>query len=155
MQPLTTAFTIWQYVCMFIDCNGAYKVYTILIQKIWEEKTKNMETCLGAPEKTVVWIHIILNNNMVIKNIFTRYLKESCWLCYKQHFSFKYFPKYAVGWKISSKIVRPLLAALSINGLRDSDCEVTLKLFRWWVDQKTMGWIVYCHDTKVIFINNC
>ena len=39
-------------------------------------------------------------------------------LCSDQHFPFKYFPNFALAWKISLvKISRYLLAAVSINGL--------------------------------------
>ena len=45
-----------------------------------------------------------------------KYLKESLCLAYGQHSSFKYFLKTAFDKK-KSKMVRPVLAAVSINGL--------------------------------------
>ena len=48
-----------------------------------------------------------------MKRKFKKYLKESFCLTSGQHFSIKYFSKNA----FRSKIVRPVLAALSVNGL--------------------------------------
>ena len=42
---------------------------------------------------------------------------ESCWKCYDQHFSFKYFCQLCIRMKDFIKIVRPFLASVSINGL--------------------------------------
>ena len=39
--------------------------------------------------KIVVWIYGSFDNNFGLKKDFTKYLKESCWLSSKQHFSLK------------------------------------------------------------------
>ena len=43
----------------------------------------------------VVWILDTFQNNFGIGNGFTKCLLEKSWLCFFQHFSFKYFPIYA------------------------------------------------------------
>ena len=35
--------------------------------------------CLGVPCKIVVWIHITFDNNLVIQNLFAKYMKGSWW----------------------------------------------------------------------------
>ena len=52
-----------------------------------------------------------------IKHKFTKYLKESCCLSSDQHFSFKWFPENAFAGEIYHKSPRPVLAALSFNGV--------------------------------------
>ena len=47
-----------------------------------------------------------------------KYLKESCWQCSYQHFSFKYFANCAKNLKDFFKIVRLVLDVVSINGLK-------------------------------------
>ena len=72
---------------------------------------------LRVPQESIVCYFHTFENNLEIKQILTKYLKESCWLYSDKHFSFKYF-----WWKCFcevniNKIVRPILAALSANGL--------------------------------------
>ena len=76
-------------------------------------------------EKIFCYSHTFLNN-LVIKRKFTKYLKESCCLASDYHFSFKYFPKDAYVRKIYALIVRPVLAALIVNGLTQRD---TIQIF--------------------------
>ena len=54
-----------------------------------------------------------------MKQNFTKYLKEICCLSSDQHFSFKCFRKKCFCKGNISKIVRTLLAALSVNGLTE------------------------------------
>ena len=57
-------------------------------------------------------------NNFEIKHKFTNYLKGCCCLTSDEHFSFKYFQENAFLNKNISKIIRPLLASLSVYVLR-------------------------------------
>ena len=41
------------------------------------------------PTEIVIWIYDTFDNNLEIENDFTKYLKESCWKCYDECFSFK------------------------------------------------------------------
>ena len=59
---------------------------------------------LRVSPEIVVWIFNTFDKNFGIKNDFTKYLKESCWLCSDPHFSFKYFSKNAFAWKILPKL---------------------------------------------------
>ena len=52
------------------------------------------------------------HTDLEIKNVFTKYLKESCLLCSDQQSSFKY-----VSNEYFEEIARLLLAVVSINGL--------------------------------------
>ena len=77
-----------------------------------------VEFTLRVPLEIIVCYFHTYENNLGIKQKFTKYLKENCCLASDQHFSFKYFPKNASVWKVLSKIVRPVLATLSVNGLK-------------------------------------
>ena len=77
----------------------------------------NSFTLRGALESIVCYSHTF-GNNLGRKRKFTKYLKESCCLASDQHFSFNcFFWKCFSKWNIS-KIVRPVLAALSVNELK-------------------------------------
>ena len=73
---------------------------------------------LRDPLEIIVCYSDTFQNNLGIKQKFTKYLKESCRLTSLLHFSYNYFAKNAFVRKNISKIVRPVLAALSVNGLR-------------------------------------
>ena len=60
---------------------------------------------------------IFFDNNFGIENYFTKYLRKSCWLCSYCHFSIRCVSIYAFAWCDFIKIVRLLLAAVSMNGL--------------------------------------
>ena len=44
----------------------------------------------------MVWTHVHFENNLAINHLFAKHLKESCEYDYDEHFSFKYFLKYAL-----------------------------------------------------------
>ena len=71
---------------------------------------------LRVPLASIICYFHILQNNLRIKQTFTKYLKESCCLASDQHFSYKYFPKNAFVRKIYPKLSGFFLAALSVNG---------------------------------------
>ena len=48
---------------------------------------------LRVPRKVIFCYFHTFENNLEIKQVLTKYLKESCCLSSDQHFSFKYFPK--------------------------------------------------------------
>ena len=73
---------------------------------------------LRAPPESIVCYFYTFNNTLGIKRKFKKYLKESCCLTSGQHFSIKYFSKNAYCSKRNTKIVRPVSAALSVNGLK-------------------------------------
>ena len=73
---------------------------------------------LNVPLESVVCNFHTFENNLRIKQKFTKSLRESCCLTSGQHFSFRYFPKNAFDRKIFPKL----------SGL--SECE--------WVKQKKM-----------------
>ena len=104
-----------------------------LFLKVWNWQTKlsrgtlsengsnntkflNPFTLRAPPESIVCYFHT-LKNNLGIKRKFKKYLKESCCLTSGQHFSIKYFSQNAFCLKSNTKIVRPVSAALSVNGL--------------------------------------
>ena len=76
----------------------------------------NPFTLRAPPQSSVCYFHTF-ENNLGIKRKFKKKLKESCCLSAGQHFSIKYFPKNAFRSKGFTKLVRPVLAALSVNGL--------------------------------------
>ena len=46
----------------------------------------------------VGWVYDTFEDNLRIKNHFTKYLKESCLECSYKHIPFKYFPNFAFAW---------------------------------------------------------
>ena len=64
--------------------------------------------------RNIVCYFHTFESNLGMKRNFTKYLKEICCMSYNQHFSFKCFQKKCFR---KGNIVRPLLAALSVNGL--------------------------------------
>ena len=63
--------------------------------------------------------------------MFAKYLNESCYVASDKHSFFEYFPKYAFVSEIFPKIVRPVFAALSCNGLRlglGKECRVIISV---------------------------
>ena len=78
--------------------------------------TFNPFTLRAPPESIVCYFHTF-KNNLGIKRKFKKYLKESCCLTSGQYFSIKYFSQNAFCSKSNTKIVRPVSAALSVNGL--------------------------------------
>ena len=73
---------------------------------------------LKISSRNIVCYFHTFGNNLEIKRKIAKYFKESCCLSSDQHFSFKCFQKKCFCTENISKIVRPLLAALSVNGLR-------------------------------------
>ena len=73
---------------------------------------------LRDPLEIIVCYSDTFQNNLGIKQKFTKHLKESCWLTSLLHLSLNYFAKNAFVRKIFPKIVRSVLATLSVNGLR-------------------------------------
>ena len=59
---------------------------------------------LRVPLEGIVCYFRTFENNLGIKQTFTKYLKESCCLTSGQHSSFKYFPKNAFVRKIFPKL---------------------------------------------------
>ena len=72
---------------------------------------------LESFSRSIVCYFHTFGNNLGIKRKFAKYFKESCCLSSDQHFSFKCFKKKCFCKENISKIVRPLLAAMSVNGL--------------------------------------
>ena len=72
---------------------------------------------LRVPPETIVCYFHTFENNLGMKRKFKKYLKESFCLTSGQHFSIKYFYRNAFHSKSYTKIVRPVSAALSVNGL--------------------------------------
>ena len=75
---------------------------------------------LRFPLESIICYFRTFENNLGIEQTFTKYLMESCCLTSGQHSSFKYFLKNGFVRKNISKIVRPVLAGLSVNGLKQS-----------------------------------
>ena len=95
-SPLpTTTHPQWQTWRWEISTNAG-----LLHQKVWS---------------FVCYFHTF-ENNLGIKQIFTKLLIGICCLAYDQHFSFNYFPENVFLSEIFL-CVRPVLAALSVNGL--------------------------------------
>ena len=67
--------------------------------------------------ESIVCYSYTFENNLGIKRKFNKYLKESCCLASNQHFSFKCFFRKCFCKLNIFKNVRPILAALSVNGL--------------------------------------
>ena len=88
----------------------------------------NPFTLRGTLESVVCYSYTF-ENNMGIKRNFNKYLKESCCLASNQHFSFKCFFRKCFCKLNIFKIVRPILAALSVNGLRKDSKYRPLKCF--------------------------
>ena len=72
---------------------------------------------LGIPLAIIVCYSNTFENNLGIKQKFTKYLKESCCMASDQHFSFKFFPQNALVCKIFPKSSGLFLAVLSVNEL--------------------------------------
>ena len=77
----------------------------------------NPFTFKSSSQNNVCYFHTF-ENDLGMKRNFTKYLKEICCLSSDQHFSLKCFQKNCFCKGNISKIVRPLLAALSVNGLK-------------------------------------
>ena len=77
----------------------------------------NPFTLRGTME-SIVCYSCTFEDNLVIKRKLNKYLKRSCCLASNQHFSFKYFFRKCFCKLNIFKIVRPILAALSANGLK-------------------------------------
>ena len=65
---------------------------------------------LRVPLEIVVWIFDTFDNNLGSENNFTKHWTENWLWCSDYQFSFKYFPDYAFGRKISPEL--PDLQAL-------------------------------------------
>ena len=70
----------------------------LLLQMIKNASLVNPFTLRATPESIVCYPHTFENNLGNNRN-FTNYLKESCCLASKKHFSIKFFPGYAF-WSI-------------------------------------------------------
>ena len=104
--------------------------YTILTCKMkryrysidWQIPSLLMFSCLNpftlkSFSRNIVCYFHTFGNNLGINRNFAKYFKESCCLSSDQHFSFKCFKKKCFSKENTSRIIRPLLAALSVNGL--------------------------------------
>ena len=78
---------------------------------------------LKSSSRNILCYFHTFENNLGLKQNFTKYLKEICSLSSDQHFSFKYFQKKCFCKGNISKIFRPLLSALSVNGLNRAGLE--------------------------------
>ena len=95
-----------------------HKINEILfIYSCWFDWLTNPFT-LGVPLKSIVCYSHTFENNLRMKQNLPKYLMESCCLASNYNFSFNYFPKKCPYLKNTIKIVRPVLAALSVNGLK-------------------------------------
>ena len=112
-------------------CHWDVELYTVATPIILMafQKTPHLGHCCGdhisllipftlkSSYRSIVCYFHTFGNNLGVKRKFAKYFKESCCLFSDQHFSFKCFKKKCFCKENISKIVRPLLAALSVNGL--------------------------------------
>ena len=94
---------------------------------------------LRDPLESIVCYFHTFGNNLGLKRKIAKYFKESCCLSSDQHFSFKCFPKKRFCKRNISKIVRPLLAALSVNGFT----HILPVATNWW--KKPENWLKLWH----------
>ena len=121
-----------------MDSHSRFKIYGVLKLSLYSLAGGylcyfNPFTLKSSSRSIVCYFHTF-GNNLGIKGKFAKYFKESCCLSSDQMFSKKCFCKENI-----SKIVRPLLATLSVNGLNLCTQTIHFLLYRYLYEECYFG----------------